>query len=153
MSEPRGGRVVYTIGHSNRSLEEFHRLLSKYRVEVVVDVRRFPKSKKYPYFNRESLEESLRRLGVDYMWLGDLLGGYREGGYESYVKTAGYREGITRLIEVAGSGRIIAVMCSEKLWFKCHRRFIADTLVEEGFKVLHIIDEDRVQEHKLKATR
>ena len=141
---------VYTLGHSNRSLQEFLEIIKEYKIRRLVDVRRFPKSSKYPYFNRENLARTLRSIGVDYIWLGDLLGGFRSGGYEEYMKTREYLEGIRRLIEIIEETRdgFIAIMCSERLWFKCHRRFIADTLTEMGYNVVHIVERNKVYQHK-----
>lgn len=142
---------VYTVGHSNRSLSEFIQLLKQYGIEVIVDVRRFPKSTKYPHFNREILEDELGKYNIKYTWLGDLLGGFRKGGYRNYMLSKDYMEGIRRLISVIlRYDNKVAIMCSEKLWFKCHRRFISDTLVSKGIEVNHIIDKNRTSKHKLK---
>lgn len=138
---------VYTLGHSNRTLEEFIGLLKQYGVELLIDVRRWPKSSKFQHFNREVLEEALKREGIGYVWLGELLGGYRKGGYESYMRTEGFERGLALLVELA-RGKRSAIMCSEKLWFKCHRRFIADRLVADGWEVLHIVDGEHVYRHK-----
>jgi len=142
--------MIYTIGHSNRRLEELINILRKYSIEVVIDVRRFPSSRKYPWFNKENLEGSLVASGIGYRWLGDLLGGYRRGGYRSYMDTDSYKRGIQELMSTV-SGNTVAIMCSEKLWFKCHRRFISDTLVEMGYKVVHIIESDKTYTHKLRT--
>ncbi len=141
---------VYTLGHSNRPLQEFLEILKEYNIRRLVDVRRFPKSSKYPYFNRENLAQTLRSIGVDYIWFGDLLGGFRSGGYEEYMKTREYLKGIRRLIEIIEETRdgFVAIMCSERLWFKCHRRFIADTLTEMGYNVVHIVERNKVYQHK-----
>lgn len=144
--------TIYTIGHSNRSLDSFIKLLKRYKVKVVVDVRRFPSSSKYPHFNKEVLQTILPKNGIDYIWLGKLLGGYRKGGYEKYMETEEYAKGINQLLEVVSrynSGEV-AIMCCEKLWFKCHRRFISNTLVSLGYRVLHIIDDHTVYKHKLR---
>ncbi len=146
-AEPQGGRVVYTVGHSNRSLEEFLSLLEEYGVEVVVDVRRWPVSSKYPHFNSESLRKSLENRGYGYVWLGRELGGYREGGYERYMETEDFKSGLKALEELA-LRRVVAVLCAERLWFRCHRRFIADALVRDGFRVVHIIEGGRAYEHR-----
>lgn len=139
---------VYTIGHSNRAIDEFIQVLRRWGIKAVVDVRRFPVSRKYPWFNREALMNVLASKGVEYFWLGELLGGYREGGYRRYMQTLEYRRGIDMLKGILGRvNGPVAIMCSEKLWFKCHRRFISDTLVREGFEVLHIIN-DRAVRHK-----
>ncbi|OYT51463.1 MAG: hypothetical protein B6U76_11015 [Desulfurococcales archaeon ex4484_217_2] len=142
---------AYTIGHSNRQLDEFIELLKQYNIKIVVDVRRFPKSTKYPHFNREILEQELKKHSVKYVWLGDLLGGFRKGGYVNYMSSRDYMEGIGRLMSIIFEydGRT-AIMCSEKLWFKCHRRFISDTLVSRGVEIYHIIDRNRVSKHRLK---
>ncbi len=138
---------VYTLGHSNRSLKEFVGLLKQYGVELVVDVRRWPKSSKLQHFNREVLEEALKREGIGYVWLGELLGGYRKGGYESYMRTGEFERGLALLVELAREKRSV-IVCSEKLWFKCHRRFIADRLLANGWEIVHIVDEKRVHRHK-----
>ena len=148
-SGDRMGRRIYTVGHSSRSLEEFISLLHHYGVEVLVDVRRWPTSSRYPWFRREELSRVLGEHGIEYVWLGGLLGGYRSGGYEEYMRSREYEEGIRRLEEIS-RGRRVAIMCSEKLWFKCHRRFISDTLVARGYTVVHIIERGRTQDHRLR---
>lgn len=140
--------IVYTIGHSNRELSILVRILSKYGIRVLIDVRRFPTSRKYPWFNRENLEKSLGIVGIKYIWLGDSLGGYRKGGYNEYMKTEEYSSGIKELIDISSS-KISVIMCSEKLWFRCHRRLISNTLVEKGLEVIHIIDEDKTYKHRI----
>ena len=87
-------RIVYTVGHSNRTLGEFISLLKQYRIAVIVDVRRFPTSRRVPWFKRELLMELLPVHGIGYIWLGELLGGFRPGGYEEYMKTEEYWHGI-----------------------------------------------------------
>lgn len=140
---------IYTVGHSNRGLEEFIDLLKTYNIETLVDIRRWPKSTKFHHFNREILEHELDKEGIKYIWLGDLLGGYRPGGYEKYMETPQYKRGL-EILEKIAQRRTTAIMCSEKLWFKCHRRFISNSLVERGYRVIHIIDKKRTQEHKLR---
>ncbi len=143
-------RLIYTVGHSNRTLDEFLRILRKYGIVLVVDVRRWPTSRRVPWFRKENLEKVLAEQGIRYVWLGELLGGYRPGGYENYMKTAEYARGIEQLVQLVNSVQdgYPAVMCRERLWFRCHRRFIADTLTELGFEVIHIIDEDRTYRHR-----
>lgn len=138
---------IYTLGHNNRSLKEFIGLLLKYGIELLIDVRRWPKSSKFQHFDREILEEALKEMGIGYVWLGELLGGYRKGGYKSYMQTGEFERGLALLIRFARERRS-AIMCSEKLWFKCHRRFIADKLLAHGWEVIHIIDAERVYRHK-----
>ena len=149
----RGGRgTVYTLGHSTRSLQEFIRILKAYGIETVVDVRRFPGSRRHPHFAREILSVELPRNGVKYVWMGDGLGGYRPGGYQRYMRTREFRDAFRMLVKLAGRSRT-AVVCSEALWFRCHRRFLADRLAREGFKVIHIYDEGRSQPHRLRRRR
>lgn len=117
-------------------MEEFIKILKETGVEIVVDVRRFPKSK-FEHFNRENLEISLKEVGIEYYYLGDKLGGFRKGGYENYTKTKDFEEGIGILTEIARK-KLTAIMCAEKLFFRCHRRFIARKLEEMGFEVIHL---------------
>jgi len=142
---------IYTVGHSTRKLSQLISLLKAYSIDVLVDVRRFPRSRKNPQFNRELLEAELEKAGIKYYWLGDLLGGFRRGGYREYTKTDSYRQGIERLIEITKLGTT-AIMCAEALWFRCHRRYISDTLASMGFEVIHIVSETRAYRHKLRET-
>jgi len=139
--------TIYTIGHSNRTLEDLITILSKYGVKILVDIRRFPTSRKYPWFKRDQLEHTLKVNGIKYIWMGEDLGGYREGGYKEYMASSRYLEGINKLIDISRKD-ITAIMCSEKLWFRCHRRFISDTLVSQGLTVIHIIEVDKTYTHR-----
>ncbi len=143
--------IVYTIGHSTRGLYEFIELARKYDIRVIVDVRRWPTSRKFPWFSRSILEVALEVNGIHYVWLGRDLGGYRPGGYVNYMSTSEFCKGLKALIGLIECchGRT-ALMCRERLWFKCHRRFISHALACLGYKIIHIIDVDRIQEHKLK---
>lgn len=123
--------------------------MKAYGVELAVDVRRFPGSRRNPQFSKETLEVELPKSRIGYVWLGEQLGGYRSGGYQRYMRTKTFREGIARLVELAKQGRI-AIFCCEALWFRCHRRFIADRLTRMGFKVVHIYDAKRWSLHRLK---
>lgn len=138
----KGERVVFTLGTSTRSLEEFVSILRSRGIERVCDVRSFPTSRRYPHFSREPLEASLRQAGVDYIWLGRKLGGYRKGGYLAYTGTPEYIEGLEEL-ESCASGAPTAVVCAEMLPWKCHRRFIAASLGDRGWRVVHVIDTER----------
>lgn len=140
---------IYTIGHSTRSAEEFLALLNNYKIDIVMDVRRFPQSQKFPQYNQQGLEKYLKKSGIKYCWLGDSLGGYRKGGYEKYTKTAEFKEGLNKLLSCARAGQA-AIMCAEALWFRCHRRFIAEALVRKRHKILHILDAKHTYEHKFK---
>jgi uncharacterized protein (DUF488 family) len=142
--------ALYTVGHSTRGLEEFLALLEHYHIRNLIDIRRFPTSSKYPHFRKEILAESLKKNGIAYYWLGDTLGGYRKGGYEAHVATEEFRRGIDEVKKIAGEGRT-ALMCAELLWFRCHRRYVADVLTREGNEVKHILDSERVNIHTLKV--
>ncbi len=148
MPEGQGQQpTVFTIGHGTRTSEEFAALLEQYGIEVVVDVRRFPRSQRNPQFNRDTLRQMLRERGIGYVWLGELLGGYRSGGYEAWMDSEQFRRGL-ELLEKLARRRRCAVMCAERLFFRCHRRFIADSLVARGWRVVHIYDERRAQQHR-----
>ncbi|MEM4459649.1 MAG: DUF488 domain-containing protein [Archaeoglobaceae archaeon] len=155
-----GDLKIFTIGHSNRDFPSFVNLLLSNRIEVLVDVRRFPKSK-FEHFNAENLK-NLCKYGIEYIQKPE-LGGFRrkilkdspnkairsEGfrNYADFMLTEEFEKSIKELIEIAVRKRT-AIMCAEKLFWRCHRKFLADYLTVHGFKVLHIIDE-KILIHKL----
>ncbi len=139
-------RTVYTLGHSSRTLAELLSILRRYSIEILVDVRRYPRSRRHPWFNRGVLEEVLPSRGVRYVWLGDLLGGLGRD-YVEYMCSREYREGIRRLEALIAEG-LVAVMCAEAYWLRCHRRYIAESLAARGYEVLHIVDYGRVERHR-----
>jgi len=122
-------------------------LLVAYRIEAIVDVRRFPSSR-YKHFKQENLKASLNHEGIDYHHVVE-LGGYRKGGYKKYMATEEFERGLLYLESLATTKRV-AMMCAELLFLHCHRRFIADALILRGHTVIHIIDEQRSSEHKEK---
>ncbi|MDA2920693.1 DUF488 domain-containing protein [Desulfobacterota bacterium AH_259_B03_O07] len=140
-------RIIFTIGHSTRSFEEFVGVLETYKIDALVDVRHFPHSRKNPQFNQELIDIELSKHGIEYLWI-ERLGGFRTGGYEKYMKTQDFMEGFNKLTDLAKQ-KMAAVMCAELLWFKCHRSFIATVLTKSGWEVIHIYDERRTQTHKL----
>ena len=142
MTEP-SPKVILTVGHSNRPLEDFITLLREHETEAVVDVRRFPTSK-FEHFCKPNLEESLAKAGIRYYHVAE-LGGFRHG-YREYTETSEFGRGLNQLLKIASRFKT-AVMCAEKLFFRCHRRFIADRLVERGMTVLHVMN-GRLYEHK-----
>jgi uncharacterized protein (DUF488 family) len=141
--------MIYTIGHSTRSINEFIDLLKQYHITIIIDIRSFPGSKKYPHFNRENLDNILGKHSIKYFWLGELLGGFRKGGYEKYTETEGFKKGLEDLLKISKQGET-AIMCAEIVWFRCHRRYISDKLVQLGHEVIHIIDTKRTYLHKLR---
>ena len=151
---------IFTIGHSTRTLEEFIDLLQKNEIELLIDVRSFPGSRKFPQFNKESLEKTLPAAGVEYQHVKE-LGGRRPvqkgsqntvwrnkafQGYADYMETEDFRNGMERLIELAKLNRT-AIMCSEAVWWRCHRSMISDHLKAGGIEVLHIMDGAKLVEH------
>lgn len=145
---------IYTIGHSNLAFEEFTKLLQAHDIRMVVDVRSVPYSRYNPQFNREELQEELKRSGIGYRYLGDSLGGRPEdpecydGDNPVYEKIAGkqfYKSGIGELIEVVSKLRT-AIMCSEENPYRCHwHRLIAQTLLDMGIEVIHIHRDDSLE--------
>ncbi len=123
-------------------------LLKQNNIEILVDVRHFPGSRKFPHFNRDHLQTELPKFNIKYIWLGEQLGGFRKGGYVEYMKTAEFKQGLVKLVEIAQSGRT-AIMCAEIVWFRCHRRWISDQLVREEHHINHIVNEKRTYAHKL----
>ncbi len=151
---------IWTVGHSTRSGEELVQILLAHKIEVLVDVRTFPGSRRYPQFNRDTLAESLRAAGIEYKHEGR-LGGRRTPrpdshntawrnaqfrGYADHMETEQFKNGVRELLELAANKRV-AVMCAEAVWWRCHRSLIADYLKAEGHEVVHIIDEKKTEEH------
>ncbi len=134
-------KIIYTLGTSNRNLDEFLNLLRIYEISQVVDVRRWPTSK-FEHFKKENLEKILKENNIKYFHL-ENLGGYRKGGYQNYLKTKEFKEGLKNLIALAKEDKTV-IICAEKFPWKCHRRFIAQELKNKGFKVVHIIEKDKV---------
>ena len=129
--------TIWTIGHSNRSQKAILEMLKEHKIEVLVDIRRFPTSK-VEHFKREAMEQWLPEQGIEYVWLGEELGGYRHGGYKAYMKTKPFKNGIKRLSEIAKQKRT-CIMCMEPNPKYCHRRFISSYLESENVKAVHII--------------
>jgi len=134
-------KIIFTVGTSNRSVGEFVQLLRSSEIEIVVDVRSFPTSK-FPHFKKEALSQSLGEAGIGYSYLGKELGGYRKGGYEAYMQTDDFLRGVELLERMAVRCRC-AILCAERLPWRCHRRFIARSLEDRGWKTVHIIEEGK----------
>jgi uncharacterized protein (DUF488 family) len=154
------GPQVWTIGHSTRSSDEFLRVLAAYDIETTADVRRFPGSRRHPQFGGAALAASLRSHGVEYEWI-EQLGGRRRRGddaapsawrhpsfqaYADHVASAEFAEGLHRLLHLAQASRT-AIMCSELLWWRCHRAIISDVLLFSGVRVTHILTADKSSPH------
>lgn len=151
---------IWTIGHSNRSETEFIACLKSFRIEILVDVRRFAGSKKYPQFNVDALEKYLPQADIQYIQMPS-LGGRRKPipnsrntvwrneafrGYADYTETKEFNQAIAQLTDYASSYRT-AYMCSEAVWWRCHRAIISDYLKVQGWTVMHIMKEGHATEH------
>jgi len=156
--------TVWTIGHSTRSGDEFREVLGAYDIEALIDVRRFPGSKRLPQFSSGALASDLERAGIAYEWLPSLGGRRRASpdsintawrneafrGYADHLSSEEFAEGLVELLMVAHAVRT-AVMCAEVLWWRCHRRLISDVLVTLGAEVVHIRDKTHSELHRLVA--
>ena len=154
---------LFTIGHSNHPLERFLALLARHGVEALVDIRRFPGSRKHPHLHRDKLAAALQKSGVEYHWL-EALGGRRhkqrdespnrslknEGfrNYADYMLSDEFREGVEKLLQGARQKRT-AIMCAEGLFWQCHRRLVSDCLAANGVTVQHILPSGELRPHKL----
>ena len=153
-------KEIYTIGHSTRSIEELTELLKLNEIKLLADVRSLPGSRKYPHFNKENLEKILPENGIKYLHLKE-LGGRRKvkpdskntawrhkafRGYADYMETDEFKTGIDHLVKKASKTRT-AIMCSEAVWWRCHRSMISDYLKLNGWKVIHILSRTKNEEH------
>ena len=107
-------------------------------ITQLADVRHFPRSRRNPQFNQETLEGELPARGIAYFWEGETLGGFRTGGYQAYMETSNFAQGVARLEALVERGPTV-IMCAEIVWFRCHRRFIARQMVARGYRVTHIV--------------
>lgn len=153
--------IYYTIGHSNRTIEEFIDILKHFSIEILVDVRTLPGSTKYSHFNKENLIKSLKKNKIDYIHIKE-LGGLRKNdkinkdintywqnksfkNYADYAMSIEFKTGLNKLIEL-GDKSICAIMCAEVLWWRCHRRIITDYLIANKKKVVHIFNIKNTQD-------
>ena len=157
--------TFFTIGHSTRTIVEFVDLLRESRVDLVVDVRSMPRSRTNPQFNGGNLPEMLAPWQIGYEHIAELGGlrgktrsaepspnaywrvrGFRN--YADYALTKPFAAGLARLRELGGQHRC-AIMCAEAVWWRCHRRIIADYLLSQGERVMHILGTAHVDEASL----
>ena len=158
---PTDSATLYTIGHSTRTADEFTALLQESAIRMVVDVRAFPRSRTNPQFNSEALAASLAAVGIGYEHIAELGGRRRRPpgapaspnsfwrnesfrNYADYTATDAFHAGLNRLGNLARSQRC-AIMCSETLWWRCHRRIISDYLLADGSPVLHILGSHKIE--------
>ena len=156
---------LFSIGHSSLPLDRFLGLLAQHRVRALVDIRRFPGSRKFPHWGRESLAAALHDAGIEYHWI-EALGGRRrsrkgeavspnlglrnEGfrNYADYMLSEEFRQGVESLLNVAGH-QATAMMCAEAVYWRCHRRLVSDYLLANRVTVQHIFPSGDVQPHQL----
>jgi uncharacterized protein (DUF488 family) len=142
----------FTIGHSNRSLAEFEALLREAGVELVADIRKMPMSRANPQFNHDALAPALAAQGMAYEHIA-ALGGRRGRSpsfhrYADYALSPAFRAGLEHLRH-AGLARRCALMCAEAVWWRCHRRIVADYLIASGEAVFHIMGPGRLEPARL----
>jgi uncharacterized protein (DUF488 family) len=160
----RHAAAVWTIGHSTRTLAELLTLLRSHGVGRVVDVRRFPRSRRHPHFDTDALARDLSRAGIVYTHAPG-LGGFRRAqphsvntglrnrsfqGYADYMQTADFAHHLATLVAEAAGTRT-AIMCAEATPWRCHRSLIADALTARDIDVLHILDPHRAVPHTVTA--
>jgi len=154
---------IWTIGHGTRPVEELTSMLGSAGVELLIDVRAHPGSRRHPQFNRTALESWLAEHGIGYQWEGRALGGFRRPrpnsrnaglrnesfrGYADYMESEEFAAGAGRLVESARETRL-AMMCAEQHPSRCHRRLISDWLASREIEVEHLIDMRRSEPHVL----
>ena len=152
--------TIYTIGHSTRDITDFLEMLHNNKIQCLVDVRRFPSSKKFPAYNQDSLSETLFENGIEYIHI-EALGGRRTAlqdspnsiwkhpsfrGYADYMETSEFAEAVKEL-EVIATQQVTAIMCSEAVFWRCHRSMISDYLKSENYVVFHIMSTTKLTEH------
>lgn len=157
---------MFTVGHGARPIEAFIAVLQDASVTVLVDIRRFPASRRHPQFGRAALSSALARAGIGYEWQGETLGGRRShvdgsrhtalreasfAGYADHMDTAEFRAAASALVARPDRDSL-AVMCAETVWWHCHRMLLADALAMRGATVVHLLDVGRRQAHRPHAT-
>lgn len=156
--------TIWTIGHSTRTFDEFLKLLQSFKIKSLVDVRHYPGSRKFPQFNKDSLEKSLPENNIEYTHLIDLVGRRKPNsnskndawrldsfkGYADYMATEDFKQALNTLKEIAAEKQT-AIMCAEAVWWSCHRSLISDILKVDGWEVLHIMSEKKATEHPYTA--
>jgi uncharacterized protein (DUF488 family) len=156
--------ALLTVGHSTRSFEEFVELLRAHGVRCLVDVRRFPRSRAHPQFNKAALARRLPARGIAYRHV-EALGGRRAPaadspnagwrnrsfrGYADYMSTSDFREALASLRTLARRKRT-AILCAEALPWRCHRWLLSDALLAEGVEVEHILGSSAARPHRMSA--
>ena len=155
---------IYSIGHSTRPFDDFASLLDEFGIAMLVDIRRFPGSRRYPHFNRDHLAQALPARGVSYRWMEE-LGGRRHSkavqpspnialrnasfrAYADYMLTPPFTAAVDELL-AAATHAPLAIMCSEAVYWRCHRRLVSDYLVTRSVVVQHIMGPRQLRPHVL----
>lgn len=156
-------RVIYTIGHSSSGIEDFLAVLEEHGIRVLADIRRFPGSRRHPWFSQAALRASLEAAGIEYRWFQDLGGfrgapsaGLRDAGlrhpafraYAEHMRSEAFRAAV-RELTVLAEACPTAYMCAELLYWRCHRMLLSDYLTMHGWGVVHILGKDKTQPHRL----
>jgi uncharacterized protein (DUF488 family) len=156
--------VIWTLGHSTRSIEDFLGLLTAHGIQRLVDIRTIPQSRRHPHFGQVSLARSLETAGLGYTHIRG-LGGLRRPrpdsintawrhpafrGYADHMQTAAFGEALDELIAL-GSRERVAIMCAEAVPWRCHRQLVADALVARGVEAREIESAMRTRTHELTA--
>lgn len=157
--------AIYTIGHSTHPLDEFVAILRRHDIGFIVDVRTIPRSRTNPQFNKDTMPVSLKEAGIDYRHITE-LGGLRSKqkavsespnifwqnksfkNYADYAMTENFRQGLAELQEIAVE-YCCAIMCAEAVWWRCHRRIIADYLIAGHYPVFHIMGLGKAEPAKM----
>lgn len=154
---------LYTIGHSDRSLEDFLSLLEKFGIQILIDIRAYPHSNRFPHFSEHFLRERVKDANIDYHWAGRQLGGMRKParatshpalsrdsfrGFAEYMETTDFEHAINHLLKLAAKSPT-AIMCAEKDALSCHRSLISDYLVLKNVAVEHLIGKSTSINHTL----
>ncbi|MES2285669.1 MAG: DUF488 domain-containing protein [Bacteroidota bacterium] len=160
MKETSVDKTIWTIGHSTHPLKEFIAMLQSFGIRMLVDIRSYPGSRRYPQFNKEELEFFLPESNIQYFHFKN-LGGRRKAdpdskntawkspafrGYADYMETDTFKQGIKDLKKIALKDPT-AYMCSEAVWWRCHRSLVSDYLKVHGWKVMHIMGIGKAEEH------
>jgi len=139
---------VYTIGHSNRKIRDFISILKKFDVKTLIDIRTYPYSKYVPDYNKKNISRPLAESRIEYIYKGEKLGGMPLEGFDSYRGSEKYNDALHELLkEIIRTEKTAALMCSEKDYNNCHRRFISQDLekiiLENNYEIVieHIVDE------------
>lgn len=154
--------TIFTIGHSNRTIEAFLAMLKAFNIELLADIRTIPKSRYNPQFAMENLPASLKKAGIEYAHIKE-LGGLRKAhvdspnagwhnssfrGYADYMQTQTFRDALQQLMALSKT-KHVAIMCAESVPWRCHRSLVADALTARGIAVEHIMSDTKSNPHKM----